>query len=116
MGQVNDGLTDLFDRFELTTTPDGVEIRPVLSAATAERIIEGEQQWADGLEFGGRDVLRDERTGALVSFGEVEEEPLFEDTELAPSVPTLVTRRPVAITPPLRTFATDSTKFAQRQL
>jgi hypothetical protein len=87
MGQINDALTDLFAYFELTATAVGVEVRPVLTAATAARIVEGLQAWPEGMEFGGRPVVRDERTAALACFAEPEEAALFEDAELAPVVP-----------------------------
>jgi hypothetical protein len=38
MLRVNDALRDTFERFGLASTPHGVLVRPVLSAATAERI------------------------------------------------------------------------------
>jgi hypothetical protein len=106
MAKVNHPLRDLVSRFELPTTPSGVEIRPVLSAATAARIIAGLHAWPYGLRFAGRDVVRDEPTGALVCFAEPEEAVLFEDAQLCPRpAPTLAASDPVPIVPPLRAFA-----------
>ena len=48
----HEALRDLFDRFELTTTEAGVEVRPVLSAGTTARILDGLQEWPNGLRYG----------------------------------------------------------------
>jgi hypothetical protein len=105
MAKVSHPLRDLVSRFELPTTPSGVEIRPVLSAATAARIIDGLHAWPHELRFAGRDVVRDGPTDALVCFAEPEEAVLFEDAQLRPRpAPTLAASDTAQIVPPLRRF------------
>lgn len=111
MSKVNDALKDLFDRFELTTTEAGIEVRPVLSQATAARIVDGLQGWPHGIEYGGRDAVTDPETGALVSFAEPEEEALFEGAELAPKPAPTVTAK-AGETPPLRAIEVPVAKIA----
>jgi hypothetical protein len=65
----------------LTASDEGIEILPVLSGAAPERILDGVQAWPHGLQFGGRDALREPET---VAFAEPEETDLFEDAVLEP--------------------------------
>lgn len=111
MSKVNDALKDLFDHFTLTTTDAGVEVKPVLSQATAARIIDGMQEWPNGIEFAGRDVVREEQTGALISFGEPEEAALFEGAEIASRPAPTLTAKP-GETPPLRAIQVPAKEFA----
>ena len=109
----HEALRDLFDRFELTTTEAGVEVRPVLSAGTTARILDGLQEWPNGLRYDGRDVVTDPETGALVCFaddGDVPGEPV-EDAELAPRPAPKITAKP-GQTPPLRAIQVPSAKLA----
>jgi hypothetical protein len=109
MGKVNDAPKDLFDRFELTSTDAGVEIKPVLSQATAARILDGLQEWPHGIAFAGRDAVRDEQSGGLISFGEPGEAVLFEGASVnARPAPTLT----AAEAPPLRAIEVPAQKFA----
>lgn len=62
---------DYFDAVELTHRPDGVLIAPVLAGEHTDRLVEDPSY---RLAFGGRDVVREPATGALVSFAEPEEE------------------------------------------
>ena len=48
LAQVNLALRDLFDRFELTTTANGVELLPVLDTAAAARIVLEVKTWPHG--------------------------------------------------------------------
>ena len=64
---VNHALRDLFARFELTATPAGVLVRPVLDAATAERVMTGIEHWPHGLSLG--DYAAEQWRGAVVVLG-----------------------------------------------
>jgi hypothetical protein len=101
MLKVRDALADLFQHFDLSPTPEGILIRPVLSADTAERILAGVEDWPeDGLRFGHAELEREPHLGALIGFAEPEEAALLEDADF--EAQPLMARERAPIVPPLR--------------
>jgi hypothetical protein len=73
--RLNAALHDYFERVELTTQPDGVQIAPLISAAAAERIASGLDRKAATIVARGTERIRPPLRVSLVDVDDVEDPP-----------------------------------------